>query len=389
MLLYNHVTAPLSELERRMIAHVPPGGNWKDIPIGLSARVDQIHERSKTRGPIHTTYYGRLRWDAPSYTISTFFSRSGNGCFIHPEQGRLISAREAARLQSFPDKFVFCGPQRSIDTQIGNAVPPLLGFVLGGVLPGERVVDLFAGAGGLSYGLGLAGKEVVLAVESNKHAARTYAYNHPGAEVWETSLGTPESISDLADRVRERGGCDILVGGPPCQSFSTAGRRASDTRSTLVATYVETVRAIRPETFLMENVLGLRSFQHGQLLRQVVQDLMEMGYDVGVWDLRAEQYGIPQRRRRLFVAGSLVQRLSAPQPISPLSMRMATATVSVYDAISDLPPLEVGGASHLSTPIYLLPSAHTRGGCAARSHPRNTCRCSRRRCGRWMRHRSS
>ena len=101
----------------------------KNIPLSIpSKRLENIR---KTGG--RTTYYGRLRWDYPSYTITTYFNRPGNGCSIHPDdsqskkpQHRLISFREAARLQSFPDSFRFYGSNSSKYLQIGNAVPPLL-----------------------------------------------------------------------------------------------------------------------------------------------------------------------------------------------------------------------------------------------------------------------
>ena len=347
MILYNHVTSTLSELDRRMIEYVPEGGNWQAIPPGLSQRVDQIRERSLTRGLIHTTYYGRLRWDAPSYTISTFFSRSGNGCFIHPVEHRLISAREAARLQSFPDSFAFSGTTRAIAAQIGNAVPPLLGALLGTVLPGETVVDVFAGAGGLSYGLEMAGKKAAYAVELDRHAAETFRNNHPQATVKQLDLSTDDALDELVSDVTDLGGCDLLVGGPPCQSFSTAGRRRSDVRSTLVNRFVDIVRLLDPPAFVMENVLGLRSFKGGSLLRNVTIDLTRLGYDVSIWDLTTDRFGIPQRRRRLLVVGSRTP-IDPPRPITPAYRNGAVAAVSVRDAIADLPPLGIGGGA---TPI--------------------------------------
>ncbi|MHA1577875.1 MAG: DNA (cytosine-5-)-methyltransferase, partial [Candidatus Thorarchaeota archaeon] len=84
VMLHDHVTSKLSELDMEIIRAVPSGGNWKDIPIEIaqkSARIMQIRESGG-----RTTYYGRLRNDLPSYTISTFFNRPGNGTFIHPEQ---------------------------------------------------------------------------------------------------------------------------------------------------------------------------------------------------------------------------------------------------------------------------------------------------------------
>ena len=105
--LYNHVCSTLSELDMEMIQSVPAGGNWQNIPpdiVQKSARLTQIQASGG-----RTTYYGRLKNDLPSYTINTYFNRPGNGTFIHPEQNRLISMREAARLQSFPDRFRFLG----------------------------------------------------------------------------------------------------------------------------------------------------------------------------------------------------------------------------------------------------------------------------------------
>ena len=96
--LYNHISPTFSELEKKMVVCIPPGGNWKDIPENIpSQRLAQIR---KSGG--RTTYYGRLKKDAPSYTISTYFNRMGNGCFIHPSQDRLISIREGASFFNLP-----------------------------------------------------------------------------------------------------------------------------------------------------------------------------------------------------------------------------------------------------------------------------------------------
>lgn len=342
--LYNHSTPTLSELDQEMIGHVSQGGNWRDIPSGLSSRVDQIRERSNQRGHIHTTYYGRLRWDMPAYTISTYFTRSGNGAFIHPEQDRLISAREAARLQSFPDHFVFGGSRRAVAKQIGNAVPPLLGAVVGSVIPGDRVVDLFAGAGGLSYGLERAGKSILLAVEADMHAAASFRRNHSTeTKVVDTELDFGAAIDSLCDEVNALHGCDILVGGPPCQSFSTAGLRQKDSRSELLLVFIEALRRLKPPTVLIENVPGLKSFDRGQALARLLDELRALGYRSEVWDLYAEQYGVPQRRHRVFVVGTKSRILEKPLPVLPRARKgRPAAYTTVRDAIGDLPPTQPG-----------------------------------------------
>ena len=125
MKLYNHVVFKMGKHEAEIAPHIPEGGNWQDIPLSISdTRLDKIRE---TGG--RTTYYGRLCWDKPSYTIATYFNRVGNGCNLHPSQCRVLSNREAARLQSFPDSFIFQGSNASQYKQIGNAVPPLLAQV--------------------------------------------------------------------------------------------------------------------------------------------------------------------------------------------------------------------------------------------------------------------
>jgi DNA-cytosine methyltransferase len=227
-----------------------------------------------------------------------------------------------------------------VAAQIGNAVPPILGAIVGNVLPGEAVVDLFAGAGGLSYGLEMAGKKVTYAAELDRHAVETFRINHPHAIVKALDLSTSEALDQLESDVRELGGCELLVGGPPCQSFSTAGRRVADLRSTLVNSFVAAVAILRPPTVVMENVLGLRSFRNGSVLKGILRDLTKLGYHVDVWDITTDRYAIPQRRRRLLVVGSLKGVLCQPPAITPTYKNGAEAPVSVRDAISDLPPLE-------------------------------------------------
>src|ERR1043165_3606815 len=108
----NHFSAKLSDLDLRMVREIPPGGNWKNIPVSVpSKRLEQIRQGFKEGKGSRSTYYGRLSPSKPSYTISTYVNRPGNGCFVHydPKQQRVISQREAARLQTFPDDFAFTG----------------------------------------------------------------------------------------------------------------------------------------------------------------------------------------------------------------------------------------------------------------------------------------
>ena len=345
-----------------MIQSVPAGGNWQDIPsdiIQKSARLTQIQASGG-----RTTYYGRLKNDLPSYTINTYFNRPGNGTFIHPEQNRLISMREAARLQSFPDRFRFLGSLSSRYKQLGNAVPPLLARAVASLLNPGIVIDLFSGAGGLSEGFVRAGNDVILATDFNSNMCKTYAHNHPTTQVVQADLHLISQSKDILEEIeRTLAGryLKTIIGGPPCQGFSTAGNRdASDSRNNLVFRMLEFVRTLRPDNVVIENVPGLKWMHQGQVIGSIAKELEEEEYSVTILNLRAEEFGVPQRRRRVFVIGQrngtdLEPPAGFLAPIirgktradTKLGTKDLPAPVSVSEAISDLPPLTCGGGLDL------------------------------------------
>jgi DNA (cytosine-5)-methyltransferase 1 len=123
--LYDHQAAPLSEGHLRQIEHVPEGGTWRDIPLELLPK-----RFARIRRTDSTTLFGRLDRAFPAYTITTQFNNVTTGCYTHPLQHRVLSAREGARIQTFPDHYRFLGSLESKCRQIGNAVPPLLAEVV-------------------------------------------------------------------------------------------------------------------------------------------------------------------------------------------------------------------------------------------------------------------
>lgn len=331
-----------------MIAAIPEGGNWQSIPPGLSARVDQIRRRSEERGLVHTTYYGRLRGDMPSYTINTYFSRIGNGCFIHPTQPRLISLREGARLQSFPDRVKFHGARRAQYEQIGNAVPPLLAQSVASTLQQGLVADLFSGAGGLSLGFEMAGSSVVYATDVSPHACRTYNDTH-GEEVAEvTDLSDPATQRSVIRRIRKRAGGrpDILLAGPPCQGFSTAGnRRGDDARSQLFWIPFRVAEEVKPAVLVVENVQGILSIAGRTLPARIATEMSQLGLTPHMCILRAEKHGVPQRRTRVFFVGIRHGKWEPPasrHSLDDVDARLPKP-ISVDEAISDLPPIPANG----------------------------------------------
>ena len=200
----NHYSAKLSKLDLDVAVAVPPGGNWKNIPHDVpSKRIEQIRVSFAAGEGSRSTYYGRLHPARPAYTINTYFNRPGNGCHLHYDyaggQHRVLSEREAARLQSFPDRFAFVGAHLSVQKQIGNAVPPLLAFQIARTLPVVgQYVDLFSGAGGLSLGFRWAGWEPIVANDIENNFLESYRRNiHPTA--WTGDKRHPHVVRRLCE----------------------------------------------------------------------------------------------------------------------------------------------------------------------------------------------
>ena len=169
-----------------------------------------------------------------------------------------------------------------------------------------RSIDLFAGAGGLSEGLRMAGFECVWANEFDKHAAITFAENFPAAVVDSTDIRELSPAKVRIDLGLAVGELDLLVGGPPCQGFSTYGKRDTfDPRNQLYRNYFEFIGEFRPKCFVMENVIGLLSMNDGAVIADVLATAKNLGYAAHVHNVRAESFGVPQKRRRVFVIGSL------------------------------------------------------------------------------------
>lgn len=347
----NHIAPKLSALDLLIGQSVPPGGNWKDIPEEVpSQRLKQIRESYARGEGSRSTYYGRLHPDYPSYTISTYFSRPGNGCHLHyeTEQNRTLSFREAARLQSFPDSFVFEGGGGAVSTQIGNAVPPLLGFAIAKA-SGVRgqAVDLFAGAGGLALGLKWAGWNLIASNDIDEDALKTHSKNLSSPVV----LGdiTQPSIRSEIVKFSRHGrtpseGPLWVVGGPPCQGFSTAGNRRSrnDSRNNLFRDYIALLEALQPDAFVFENVTGILNMEGGAVFEEIKDALSEHCDTLRVFKVAAEHFGVPQRRKRVILVGF---RTAAPFELGlgPLQGGLfGGPPFSVKEALDDLPQLREG-----------------------------------------------
>ena len=239
-----------------------------------------------------------------------------------------------------------------------------------------KLVDFFSGAGGLSCGLNMAGFHSVLGSDINPVYARTFAANHPHSRVITNDI-RELSEHDILDQTGLRPGeLDLIAGGPPCQGFSINApiRSLDDQRNHLFKEYLRIAEILQPRAILIENVPGLVSLGKGTVVKAIYARLKEMGYAVDHRILFAGHYGVPQMRfRTIFIAlrdhcqiefpvpthnakavanFSGAKELCVQAPIGLFAQHLSAKT-TVWDAISDLPELELGEAIDVAD--YALP----------------------------------
>lgn len=199
-----------------------------------------------------------------------------------------------------------------------------------------RFLDLFCGCGGFTQGFKQAGFIPSLGIDMWNDATTTYKFNFPESQIINDDI-TKVSVSDILNVANiEAADVDVIIGGPPCQGFSISGKRMiDDPRNVLYKAFVTLVGKIQPKVFVMENVPGLISMANGLVKDSVIEDFSLMGYNVAWKILTADNYGVPQNRRRVFFVGL------NKNYFGNLFFEFPAATtekdkVTCYDAISDL-----------------------------------------------------
>lgn len=202
-------------------------------------------------------------------------------------------------------------------------------------------IDLFAGCGGLTLGLKQAGFKVLGAVEVNDLAAETFRRNHRSTKLWQEDIRALPAIRAARELNLARGELDLLAGCPPCQGFSSVRtlngkRRATGLNSSLVMEFLRWVRVLRPKAVLVENVPGLaRNWR----LREFKRSLRKLGYRLSVEVRDAQEFGVPQRRRRMILLAHLDEQ--------PSRVKGLEGSQTVRDAIGSLPnPGKSGDPCH-------------------------------------------
>ncbi|MBP9680666.1 MAG: DNA cytosine methyltransferase [Bacteriovorax sp.] len=185
-------------------------------------------------------------------------------------------------------------------------------------------IDVFSGAGGLSCGLELAGMRCLLGIDHDKNAIETFMANHQYAN---TYCG---SVSDLTDKklkeLIKNQTVHAVVGGPPCQGFSTVGLgNPNDLRNSLFREFVRLVKITNPYFIIIENVTGLLAKKNEETLNNIFKLFHKMGYSLGVQVMSAENYGVPERRRRTIIIGSRINETIQFPKVNPNIMTVGQA----------------------------------------------------------------
>lgn len=199
-----------------------------------------------------------------------------------------------------------------------------------------KVIDLFAGVGGMSLGFEMAGFDVVLANEYDKNIATAYKKNHSFTKMINEDI-TKLDLQKVFEQYK--GKVDVVIGGPPCQGFSQKGKRKTihDERNFLFKYYVKVVDLVKPRYFVMENVPNLLTAEKGYFKREIEELFSKMGYILDAGVLNAADYGVPQNRRRAVIIGKKTNEKKVK-----LLPKLVDKKVSIWDAISDLAYLNSG-----------------------------------------------
>lgn len=227
-----------------------------------------------------------------------------------------------------------------------------------------KLIDLFCGAGGLSLGFEMAGFDVLAGIEIDSEFLKTYKNSHKNTLDILGDINRIDLIEHLKEKNIDISHMDLVIGGPPCQGFSTVGNRMiDDERNLLVKEFVRIVSNINPKMFVMENVSGLSSMRNGlgDLIKDELFQLFDdIGYNTSSKVLLATDYGVPQLRKRIFFVGmrkDFEYNFQFPKPShfanNTLFASKDSSYLTVHDAISDLPPIKCNEFSdtYLSEPL--------------------------------------
>ena len=194
-----------------------------------------------------------------------------------------------------------------------------------------RILDLFCGAGGMSYGMHKNNHFITkVALDINEKVAQTFKNNISGAEL---IIGDIQNkiVKEKIINLSIKNNINMIIGGPPCQGFSLKGKKLGldDPRNFLFMEYLQLVEELKPEVFVIENVKSLMSTSNGWFKNQIIDKIENLGYKVSVGILKASDYGVPQNRERAIFLCNKEKKIDLPTPTVEKS-------ITVREAIEDL-----------------------------------------------------
>lgn len=319
----NHSTRAYSGVVLERLEKLPPGGKMGDLPEHLQHKSFIRVGAKKTGGP--NLRLLRLEYDKPALTITAYIFNK----FVHPVENRYITPREAACLQDFPLYYEFKGTLGEVQKQIGNAVPVKLAKALANSvanyfqrknITGQLdIASYFTGAGGFDLGFEQASTEIIsfktkFTTDIEVAVEKTIKTNRPD---WNFLRGDIRELSPEVVKKYIGKNPDIIIGGPPCQPFSVAGKQEATQNplGELYRDYIRQIADLQPSIVIMENVYGMAQVKSIDMIKEIYKSFKEIGYQITHKELLAADFGTPQKRRRLFfVAAKDLHLFEFPQP---------------------------------------------------------------------------
>lgn len=213
-----------------------------------------------------------------------------------------------------------------------------------------KAVSLFSGAGGCSLGFHSYGVSILSAYDIWDKAVETYNRNFPGGIAHQVDLGVCD-FHRLRDELDlSPGELDFIIGGPPCQGFSTSGKReGDDPRNKLLQNYANAIDAFSPRWFMMENVEGMLTTSNGDFIVSAIDKFISLGYSVFIKKVYMHEYGVPQCRKRVIIVGNREgKNFIFPKPVMLASgVRYKTGACDLYSAIHDLEGKDIPSINHV------------------------------------------
>lgn len=213
-----------------------------------------------------------------------------------------------------------------------------------------KAISLFAGAGGCSLGFKNAGVDIIAAYENSQPTIDTYNMNFGVNSCHDVDLESCDFLQLRNELRLQRGEIDLIIGGPPCQGFTTAGNRFwDDPRNKLVQNYAQALEVFYPRWFMMENVEGILTTAKGTYIIECVKKMSSLGYTVSLKKMYMQEYAVPQRRKRVIIVGNREgKKFDFPEPVERASGAIyRNSSFTLRDAVSDLESCDIPEIDHV------------------------------------------